>query len=240
MTEQKVTLITGASKGIGLATAKILAERGHLVLGVARTEPADFPGEFVKQDLADRAGSARVFQKLAEKHSIGCVVNNVGIVRPAPLEDVRVEDLMAVLDINLACAVQAVQAALPAMKKARWGRVVNISSLTAAGVPHRTSYAASKTALISFTRSWALELADQGITVNSIAPGPTNTEMFNTNNPPGSESRIRYESWVPMKRVADPKEIAAVIAFFLSEESSFITGQNLFVDGGASVGHAPV
>jgi NAD(P)-dependent dehydrogenase (short-subunit alcohol dehydrogenase family) len=103
-------------------------------------------------------------------------------------------------------------------------------------VPYRTSYSAAKSALVSFGKSWALELAPYGITVNSVAPGPTDTELFNTNNPPGSESRQRYVDGVPMKRVADPSEIAAAIGFFLSEEAGFITGQNLFVDGGSSVG----
>ncbi|MFW5864384.1 MAG: SDR family oxidoreductase [bacterium] len=240
MTDQKVTLITGASKGIGYSTAQALAKAGHLVLGVARTAPDDFPGEFVTQDLSDRAGTAKVFQELAAKHAITGVVNNVGLVKPAPLDEVRLDDFDAVMEVNLACAIQATQAALPAMKAAKWGRIVNISSLTAAGVPFRTSYAAAKTAIISFTRSWALELAPMGITVNSVAPGPTDTELFNQNNPPGSESRERYENSVPMKRVASPDEIASVIAFLISDGASFLTGQNIFVDGGASIGHAPV
>jgi len=92
---------------------------------------------------------------------------------------------------------------------------------------------------VSFTRSWALELAAKAITVNAVSPGPTETELFSTNNPPGSESRRRYAENVPMKRIAPPQEIAAAIVFLLSEEASFITGQNLYVDGGSSVGHAP-
>jgi NAD(P)-dependent dehydrogenase (short-subunit alcohol dehydrogenase family) len=131
------------------------------------------------------------------------------------------------------------QAVLPAMKAKGYGRVVNIASLVTSGVPHRTSYAAAKCALVSCTTSWALELAADGITVNAVSPGPTATELFNRNNPPGSDGYKRYTGMVPMGRVAPPEEVAAAVCFFLSEEASFITGQNLYVDGGASVGPAP-
>ena len=142
--------------------------------------------------------------------------------------------------INLHPALQSVQALLPGMTERGWGRIVNISSLTILGSVERTAYAAAKAALVSFSRSWALELATTRITVNAVAPGPTETELFRANNLPGSEGERRYLSAVPMGRFGRPEEIAAAIAFLLSDDAGFMTGQTLYVDGGASIGKAPL
>ena len=154
-----------------------------------------------------------MLDEVAARHRLAGVVNNVGLVRPQPLEEVELDDLWAVLDLNLRVAVQTVQAALPAMRADGWGRIVNIQSLTVLGVLHRTSYAAAKAALISFTRSWALELATTGITVNAVPPGPTETELFRENNPAGGAGEARYLAGVPMRRFGRPDEVAAAIAF---------------------------
>jgi len=238
---KRTYLITGASKGIGLATSQRLEAEGHTVLGLARTEtPGGFPGKFVAVDLSDREASASAIAELAAEHEIDGILNNVGLVNPAPLAEITLEDFDAVIDVNLRVAIQTTQAALPNMKAKNWGRIVNTSSLVTVGVPFRTSYAAAKSGLISFTRSWALELAQFGITVNAVAPGPVATELFNTNNPPGSESRQRYIDGIPMKRTGTPEEVAAANCFLLGEESAFVTGQTLYVDGGSSIGHAPI
>ena len=229
-------LITGASKGIGLATSRMLADQGHQVVGLARTGPDDFPGVFHTIDLGDEAARGTLFKELAAEHKFDGLLNNVGLVNPAPLEEITLEHFDSCVDINLRCSLQATQAVVPHMKEQGRGRIIFTSSMVVAGVPFRASYAVSKSAMVSFTRSWALELAPHGIIVNSVAPGPVETELFNTNNPPGSESRARYIEGVPMQRVGLPEELAAANCYFLVGQSGFTTGQTLFVDGGYMTG----
>jgi 3-oxoacyl-[acyl-carrier protein] reductase len=228
----RTVLISGAGKGIGRALAHRLARRGDRVVGMARTDDPSFPGDLRTVDLSDREPTSAALREIVSDYRIDAVVNNVGLVRPQPLEEVTLDALDAVLDVNLRIPIQLTQAALPAMRDAGWGRVVNIASLVAIGAPQR------KAALISCTRGWALELATTGITVNAVAPGPTEAELFRENNGNGSIGDAGYLPWVPMRRFGHADEIAAVIAFLLSDDASFITGQTLFVDGGASIGQA--
>ncbi|GAB0113911.1 SDR family oxidoreductase [Acidisoma sp. C75] len=231
-------LVTGASKGIGLALAHRLNRQGHAVIGLARSPAPGFPGMLVPVDLADTPATDAILADLRTRFRFDGVVNNVGLVRPQRLGAVELPALEEVMRVNLHPAVQTAQALLPGMVERGWGRIVNISSLTVLGSVERTAYAAAKAALVSFSRSWALELASTGITVNAVSPGPTETELFRANNPPGSAGERRYLAAVPMARFGQPEEIAAAIAFLLSEEAGFITGQTLHVDGGASIGKA--
>jgi 3-oxoacyl-[acyl-carrier protein] reductase len=234
----RTVVITGASKGIGRALSNRLAAAGHRVIGIARHEDPAFPGELVTADLADSSATNTAIDRIVDGRRVDAIVNNVGVVKPQALGETSSDDLAAVLDLNLRPALQLVQAVLPGMRTARFGRIVNVSSMTVLGVAHRGSYAAAKAGLIAFTRTWALEVASLGITVNAVAPGPTATELMKANSPPGSESEARFRRMVPMQRFGQPEEIAAAIAFLLSEDAGFITGQTLFVDGGASIGRS--
>jgi NAD(P)-dependent dehydrogenase (short-subunit alcohol dehydrogenase family) len=236
---QRTFLVTGATKGIGRALSNRLASAGHHVVGLARRidDPA-FPGTLVSVDLSDRDATDQALNELAARFAFDGVVNNMGFVRLAPLAEISLDDLDMTFRTNVAPAVQTVQAILPNMRKQGWGRVINLSSLVVLGVAHRSTYAAAKSAIVSLTRTWALELAEAGITVNSVAPGPVETEMFRENTPAGSEAEQRFLSLIPMKRLGKPEELAATIAFLLSDDAGFITGQTLFVDGGGSIGKA--
>jgi 3-oxoacyl-[acyl-carrier protein] reductase len=235
-------LITGATQGIGLATARTLMADGHIVVGIARRPSDDFQGAFYAADLADRTATGAVLQRIVAEHDIVGVVNCAGLNIPESLGEVNLDNLAKVYEVNVRAAVQCTQAVLPAMKIRRYGRIVNISSRGALGRPKRTSYGAAKAGVVGMTRTWALELATLGITANVVSPGPTATEMFRRNNltgPDAEENRSRFLADVPMGRFAEPEEIAAAIVFFLSRGASFITGQVLNVCGGSSVGPMP-
>ena len=149
-------LITGASKGIGRALAERLARVGHRVVGIARgADDPGFPGTLVPLDLADSTASATELAALAREYAFDGVVNNVGLVRPPPLGAIDLDTLDDVLRLNLHPALIAAQTLLPGMRASGWGRIVNIASLVVLGAPERTAYAAAKTALVSFARSWA-------------------------------------------------------------------------------------
>lgn len=238
---KKITVITGASQGIGYEAAEQRAQAGDLVIGIARHKPESFSGIFIEGDLGDAAEVQKIAEQIIREHGpVHHLVNNVGMSKPALLGNVMLDDYDAVMNLNLKPALVLAQAFLPGMRQKSYGRIVNITSLVILGMTHRTAYAAAKAALGSFTRSWALELAKDGITVNAVAPGPTETKLFRENSPPGSESEKRFLAKVPMGRFANPKEIAHAIDFFMQEQSSIITGQTLFVDGGASIGQAAI
>jgi 3-oxoacyl-[acyl-carrier protein] reductase len=234
MSKRRV-LITGASKGIGRAVADRLAADGHEPIGLARTAPTDFPGQFHEVDLGDRAATAATLDKIVAAGRVDAVVNNVGLARFGRIGSIDLDELAITYDMNVRTAVQVVQAVLPGMVEARWGRIVNVTSLTTLGVAERTPYAGSKAALETDTRIWAGELASSGITVNAVAPGPIETEMFRERSPAGSEREARLLDVIPLHRLGTPAEIAHVICMLLHEDAGYITGQIVRVDGGGSI-----
>lgn len=235
-------LLTGGSGGIGRAIARRAADSGWRVLNLDLRPPEEaLPGEVFRAcDVADLAALRSVLAELAERHAPTRLVNNVGIVHPAPLEETTPEDLTAVLEVNLRSAIVAAQAVLPAMRGARFGRIVNVASRAALGKELRTGYAASKAGLLGLTRTWALELAADGITANAIGPGPIATELFRRANPDNSPRTRAIIEGVPVKRLGTPEDVAHAAAFFLDDRAGFVTGQTVYVCGGLTVGLAGV
>jgi len=142
------------------------------------------------------------------------------------------------VNTNLRAAMLCAQAVVPAMKQARQGRIVNLTSRAALGKEGRTIYAATKAGLIAMTKTWALELGAHGITVNAVGPGPINTALFARSNPPDSPRTRAIVEGIPVRRIGEPEDVAKAVAFFTAETSSFVTGQVLYVCGGLTVGSA--
>ena len=234
MTGRRV-LITGASKGIGRAVADRVAASGDIPVGFARTRPADFPGEFYEVDLTDRVATADALEQVLATGRIDSVVNNVAVARFGRIGAIDLDDLFVTYDLNVRTAVQVVQAVLPGMLEAGWGRIVNVTSLTTLGTSERTPYAATKAALEACTRIWAGELAQSGITVNAVAPGPVETEMYRELSPTGSEREAKVLQTIPLRRVGTPREIAHAICALLDDDAGYITGQIIRADGGGSI-----
>ena len=232
----KFIVVTGASKGIGRAAANALVDGGWSVIGVARNVPGSFPGEFIEIDLANRDKTQALAADLTTRENVLGIVNNVGLARHETISAVDPDVFASVMDLNVRPALKLTKALLPAMRAARFGRIINITSLVTRGLAFRASYAAAKAAVESLTRTMAIELAAEGITANAVAPGPTETDLFRANSPKGSEGEARYLARVPTGRLALTHEVAAAVAFLAADSASFITGQTLFVDGGASLG----
>lgn len=238
---QPITLVTGASRGIGLALAKDMAARGHHVVGLSRSAPKEgFPGDYVTGDLSDAADTARALADIAGRYAVDNLVNNAGLITVERLEQATLPAFEQMIAVNMRALMQCSQAVLPAMKAKRHGRIVNIGSRAALGKEGRGIYGATKAAVVGFTRSWALELARDGITVNCVAPGPIETELFRDANPPGSPQAEALIATVPVGRIGQPSEVAAACAYFMSAEAGFVTGQVLNVCGGLTVGQVVI
>lgn len=232
MSARERVLITGGAAGIGRATADRCRADGYEVVVIDRE------GNGIRADLSSQKATAAALEEALSGGPITRLVNNVGIVRPGPMEEQTPADLDLAVSLNLRCSLQCLQALLPGMKTARFGRVVNVSSRAALGKELRTVYAATKAALIGMAKVWALELGAHGITVNAVGPGPIRTELFDRANPPNSPRTKAIINAIPVRRVGTPEDVANAIAFLLDRRTGFVTGQTLYVCGGMTVGAA--
>jgi NAD(P)-dependent dehydrogenase (short-subunit alcohol dehydrogenase family) len=233
-----VAVITGGSAGIGLAIVQKLLEAQYEVISLD-IQPSPISNSRLHSkivDLTDTEATRRIAQEIAAAHAVTTVIHNAGVIRPALLPEVRLEDLDALVNLHVAAAILLTQAALPAMKAAGYGRVVLVSSRAVLGLPTRTAYSATKAAMLGMARTWALELAPQGVTVNVVAPGPIKTANFHSVVPEGSAQVERIAQAIPVKRLGQPDDIARAVLFFAHRDAGFVTGQVLYVCGGTSVG----
>ncbi|MCH8164801.1 MAG: 3-oxoacyl-[acyl-carrier-protein] reductase [Planctomycetes bacterium] len=240
--EPRIAIITGASRGIGRAIAQRLAADGRLVVLVSRSAEAL---EEVRQQIEDAGGTAEVracdvsdseslsamIEAVASTHGrLDILVNNAGMTRDGLILRMSDADFDQVIAVNLRSSFVACRAAARPMMRGRFGRVVNIGSVTGViGNAGQTNYAAAKAGLIGLTKSFAKELGPKGITANVVAPGFVETSMLDALSPQRREEVIRS---LPVRRFAQPEEIAHVVSFVTSDLAGYLTGQVLVVDGG--------
>jgi 3-oxoacyl-[acyl-carrier protein] reductase len=246
MTAATVAFVTGGSGGIGRATVSALAAAGHAVAvgwsrdeegagkAVAELEAAGADARAVQVDVADVASVDAAFTAVEEAFGpVAVLVNNAGVNRDGLAMRMGDDQWGDVLRINLDGAFHTIRRALPGMVRARWGRIVNVGSVSGlVGTPGQANYAAAKAGLIGLTRSVARELATRSITCNVIAPGPVATSMLDSLS---EDRRRELAASVPIGRMAEPEEVACAIAFLCSSAASYITGAVIPVDGGLSM-----
>ena len=244
--EGEVAVVTGASRGIGAAVARSLAEHGATVVGTATTgegaqrvermlREVPSPGRGLVLDVADTASVDAGFASLAEDGLMpGILVNNAGIARDALFARMNDEQWDAVINTDLTSLYRTCKACVRHLMRRRGGRIVNVTSVVGfTGNAGQTNYAAAKAGIVGFTRALAKELGGRSITVNAVAPGFIDTDMTRGLE---SEQQARMLDLVPLGRFGTPGEVAAAVAFLVSPDAGYVTGETLHVNGGMYMG----
>lgn len=240
--DTRIALVTGATRGIGRAIAETLARDGVTVIGTATSEAgaaaigdylqtAGAKGRGVALDVNDAAAMDAVLGQIEKEFGvITILVNNAGVTRDQLLMRMKEDDWDTVLDTNLRSVFRLSKAVLRGMMKARWGRIVSISSVVGStGSAGQVNYAAAKAGIEGFTRSLAREVGSRSITVNSIAPGFIDTDMTASL---AEDYRAKLLAQIPLERLGQPKDIAEAVSFLVSDRAAYITGNTLHVNGG--------
>ena len=237
---RKIVLVTGASRGIGRAIAERFAKDGHFVIGTATSEKG---AAAISEYLSESGGIGRVLNVCSDEDidalfdeidsvygSVNVLINNAGITKDGLLMRMKQDDWADVIDTNLTSIYRTSRRAVKGMMKARFGRIINITSVVGQmGNAGQTNYAASKAGVEGFTKSLAREIGSRGVTVNCVAPGFVETDMTEELDERMVASLLDA---VPIGRMAQPHEIAAAVAFFASDDASYITGASLAINGG--------
>jgi 3-oxoacyl-[acyl-carrier protein] reductase len=242
MLENKVVLVTGASRGIGQAIAAALGGQGATVIGTATSDKgaeaissyfaeAGIKGQGMKLDVGDDDSVAAVMDAITGTYApVDVLVNNAGITRDNLLMRMKAEEWNSVINTNLTSLYRLSKSVVRGMMKARTGRIINIASVVgSSGNAGQTNYSAAKAGMLGFTKSLAAELGSRGITVNAVAPGFIDTDMTKEL---ADEQRNALLKNIPLARLGQPQEIAAVVAFLASDAAGYITGETIHVNGG--------
>ena len=233
----KTTLITGGGSGIGATLTKNLIAKGEVVVTLGLDLPNWKHDNLIsyQADLTDTEQTNEAAQLISSSHKINNIVHNAGMILPNLLPKVKTDDILRLSHLHLAAPIALTQAILPNMINDKNGRIVFISSRASMGMPTRSAYAATKAGIHGLAKTWALELAENNITVNVIAPGPVLTQNFWDLVPKDSELQQEISDNIPVGRIGTTGDIANAVEFFLDEKASFVTGQVLYVCGGTSL-----